>query len=304
MTSSFSLDAYLSRIGLPSSFASHPLDLDLLNLVQLSHLQRIAFENLDVVSSVPIDMSDTAVVSKLLFSRRGGYCFEMNTLLSIALSELGFPVIKVLARARWNRPSTMQTPLTHVVLVVTVPSSGDRYLVDVGFGGLQPLQALNLSLPSGVEQVLESCGTFRVQTSQVPPMTDEQDPHVTVQWSLNGNWMDLLQFRPDVPALQCDLEMGNFWSFRHPSGRWCSCLFAAIIVKDERHHILNDEYAIRSKDGKVVRRKMKDEEEVLKVLREVFGIDTDKVDKEKVRAFVDKGANPAFHGPDYEKKEN
>ena len=43
------------------------------------------------------------VSEKLVDDLRGGYCWEQNTLLSMALEELGFDVVPLLCRVRWNK---------------------------------------------------------------------------------------------------------------------------------------------------------------------------------------------------------
>ena len=86
MTSAaFDLVAYLARCGLAASFAEQAPTLDTLAQLQSAHLRSIAFENLDVVHRKPIQMTRDAVFAKLVTARRGGYCFEHNTLMQVPL---------------------------------------------------------------------------------------------------------------------------------------------------------------------------------------------------------------------------
>src|SRR4051794_32030595 len=72
------LDRYCRRIGLTE--ANGP-SLDLLQAIVARHSASIPFENLDIVLGRPIRLDIGSLQSKLVDSRRGGYCFEQNTLL-------------------------------------------------------------------------------------------------------------------------------------------------------------------------------------------------------------------------------
>lgn len=64
--------------------------------------------------------------------RRGGYCFEHNTLFATVLEELGFGVTRCLGRVRMSNHVDPR-PATHMTLLV------DGEVVDVGFGSANPL---------------------------------------------------------------------------------------------------------------------------------------------------------------------
>ena len=100
-TSMRSLPNYLNRIGL--KHAPLKADLSTLALVMAAHSRAIAFENIDVVRGKTISMARGDVEKKLVDDLRGGYCWEQNTLLSMALEEIGFDVVPLLCRVRWNK---------------------------------------------------------------------------------------------------------------------------------------------------------------------------------------------------------
>ena len=103
-----SLPNYLNRIGL--KHAPLKADLSTLALVMAAHSRAIAFENIDVVRGKPISMARDDVEKKLVDDLRGGYCWEQNTLLSMALEELGFDVVPLLCRVRWNKVAACPNP--------------------------------------------------------------------------------------------------------------------------------------------------------------------------------------------------
>jgi len=207
------LPQYLARIGLDPT-VSHPPTVETLAAVQIAHLRSIPFENFDVVLRKQIDIGVPAVFEKLVVRQRGGYCFEQNTLFMEALRRLGFEAVPVLCRVRWNRPKEVDTPFTHlVILAMPPPPTGDaagaeaqvRYLVDVGFGGLQCLSPLNVDAP-GPEATGES-GTYRLEPT-------DGGAYLTLQWQLRDDWHDMYKFANprgraarDVGALLCDQQV-------------------------------------------------------------------------------------------------
>src|ERR1700675_4133760 len=83
------LSAYFARISY-----SGPRESTLVTLRGIvgAHATSIPFENLDVLLGRPILLDPGALLDKLVHRRRGGYCFEHNTLLSGVLEALGFAV--------------------------------------------------------------------------------------------------------------------------------------------------------------------------------------------------------------------
>jgi len=81
---------------------------------------------------VKLDLA--SLQQKLINERRGGYCFEQNSLLRAVLLALGFQVTLLAARVLWNLPSGTIAPRSHMVLGVNI--DGEPYIADVGFGGL------------------------------------------------------------------------------------------------------------------------------------------------------------------------
>jgi len=138
----FDSHKYLSYIGV--SYDQGMPSLESLTNILLAHMQVIPFENLDVVMKKTISMKLNDVVDKLITMKRGGYCFEHNILLDVALRSLGYSVTPMLARVLWNK-TDIPSP-QHVVLVVSIPEESDNtdgeggvgveYLVDAAFGGL------------------------------------------------------------------------------------------------------------------------------------------------------------------------
>src|SRR6476661_1145513 len=91
----FDLDGWLSRIGL-----QRPLTptLETLRAVVAAHATTVPFENIDVLLGRVPRLDLASLQRKIVASGRGGYCFELNTLLRAGLMELGFNVTGLIAR--------------------------------------------------------------------------------------------------------------------------------------------------------------------------------------------------------------
>jgi N-hydroxyarylamine O-acetyltransferase len=127
-----------------------------LRTLQVAHLRRVPFENLDIHLGVPIDLDPDALVDKVTTRHRGGFCYELNGALAVLLEELGFGVERLEARVIGD-DGEPGIPFDHLVL--RVEAEGQPFLVDVGFG-----ENFDEPLPfvTGVDHV-DPVGTFRIE---------------------------------------------------------------------------------------------------------------------------------------------
>lgn len=154
MPAELDLDAYLHRIGYGGP---RNTTLETLAAVHRAHVGAIAFENLDPWLGRPVALDIGAVQRKLVAQRRGGFCYEHNLLLGRALAALGFGVTELAARVRWNVPTEVTRPRTHMLLAVNV--AAQRYIVDAGFGGhtiTAPLR-LDRRVPQRTRTAMYAC---------------------------------------------------------------------------------------------------------------------------------------------------
>ena len=83
---SFDLSLYFRRIGYSGPAAA---DTATLHALMRHQLFSIPFENLDVQAGKIVSMEPDDIANKLLRQRRGGYCYELNGLFTMALEALG-----------------------------------------------------------------------------------------------------------------------------------------------------------------------------------------------------------------------
>ena len=116
MSDGFGLDAYLTRVGGTRTLAP---GLEGLAVLHRAHCAAIPFENLDILLGRSIALDLLSLQAKLVRDRRGGYCFEQNTLFKAALEALGYRVTALAARVRVG--TTEVRPRTHMLLRVDLP---------------------------------------------------------------------------------------------------------------------------------------------------------------------------------------
>jgi N-hydroxyarylamine O-acetyltransferase len=250
----FDLDAYCARIAYDGPRAA---SLATLQAFVLGHARAIPFENLDVLLGCGVSLAPEAIADKLVRRRRGGYCFEHNTLLLAALRRLGFHAYGLAARVTWNRPAGFVSPRAHMLLIVDLPEG--PYLVDVGFGGLTPTAPL--ALTAGIEQATPH-ETFRL---------DAAENGFTLVVQRGGAWQSLYRFTLEVQA-PVDYEVANWFTATHPRSVFVNHLMAARADAGRHYTLFDDRFAIRRRDGPGERRQLRDPDDLGEVLAEYFGI--------------------------------
>lgn len=245
------LEAYLRRIGYSGSLQPVPA---VLEAIHLAHATHIPFENLDILLKRPIALDLASLQAKLVAGRRGGYCFEQNLLYSAVLQRLGYSVTLLAARVHYrNRP---KVPRTHIVLLVDV--DGARWLADVGFG----LEGLLLPVPFGGGREARQFGwTYRAV---------EANGEWTLQSLRDGAWTDLYSFSLEA-QLAVDFEPANHYTATHPDSRFVRTLTVQLPTPEVRYRLRNRELVL-DRGGTVTRRELADDDELLAVLAEVFGL--------------------------------
>ncbi len=86
------LDAYLARVGI-----RRPVARDIAGLTQLqrAHLMAFTWEGLDAYMGWPSSIAPASAFNKMVWNRRGGWCYEMTGLFGAALAALGFQVTRL-----------------------------------------------------------------------------------------------------------------------------------------------------------------------------------------------------------------
>ena len=254
------LDAYFDRIGYAGPRTA---TIDVLRKVMLAHACAIPFENLDVLLNRGISLDDEAVDRKLVQDRRGGYCFEQNSLLLRVLTAMGFKETPLSARVRVKLPREVTPPRTHLFLRVEI--DGIPWLVDVGVGSLSPTGPFRLD-QLGVEQ----------STPHEPRriLCEKGDhPHRYFhQAKLQDEWVDVHEFTlEEMPII--DREVGNCWTSMHPKSKFRLNLIVGLARTDgTRMSLVNREFTHRHGATVLERFEISHPDQLLDLLGEKFGL--------------------------------
>jgi N-hydroxyarylamine O-acetyltransferase len=246
------LDAYLARID---HGGSRQPSLETLTALHAAHVTSVPFENLDILLGRTISLDLGVLQAKIVSGRRGGYCFEQNTLFQAVLERLGFRVIPLAARVRAGMSGGVR-PRTHMLLRVELQEGA--WLADVGFGGDGLLQPL-LFTP-GAE----------VRTGGVGHRLRREDDLWVLTANAGGEWVDLYAFtlEPQHPA---DYEMANHYTSTWPASKFVQTLTAQRARPEGRAILRNRELTVRA-GGSVRTEAVRDPDHLLEVLDREFGL--------------------------------
>ncbi|MGI2294750.1 arylamine N-acetyltransferase family protein [Paenibacillus sp. GXUN7292] len=247
------IDAYLQRIGY-----SGPLDGSETTLFALQdcHLHTVPYENLDILDGVPLSLEISDLYDKIVVRRRGGYCFELNALFGWLLRELGYKVTDLFARFWRDEPNTPPKRRHHVIMVEL---NDEKYLCDVGVGGIVPRTPV---LMEELKECQQGDECYRL----------ERDAYFG--WVLcelkHGQWSRIYSFTEE-PQLAKDYYMASYWCEHAPDSIFTQVKMAAVRTREGRNTIAGDQFRIFTDQG-VDTFTPSTEEEYKDALRTYFGI--------------------------------
>jgi N-hydroxyarylamine O-acetyltransferase len=256
MTDDFELDHYLARIDFAGPIKP---DLTTLSAIHAAHVNAIPFDGLDPLLRRPVKLDMASLQHKLLGSRRGGYCYEQNAVLKVALEATGIKVWGLGARVRWmSQPDSPLGPKTHMLLKVDLPEGA--YLADAGFGAC--LLDAPLRFETDIEQ-RTAMGTYRLS---------EAGGLFSLSAKRPAGWRTMYVFDLE-PQLPSDYELGNWYTSTSPFMPFASMLMMERVSSDRRYKLVNRQLTVEARDGEIVSEHMLcDAEEMRGVLDETFSI--------------------------------
>ena len=144
---------YLERI---SYSGGRELNLNNLAKLQKEHVKAIPFENTYVLKKLPISLTKEWIYDKVIVKRRGGFCFELNYLFNLLLSDLGYEVKFVGGSVFHPVSGEPGNNNEHVLSLVSLDEKS--YVVDVAFGAKGACEPLPLVYN---EELQDPNGIFR-----------------------------------------------------------------------------------------------------------------------------------------------
>jgi N-hydroxyarylamine O-acetyltransferase len=250
------LAKYAARIGFEGEFRP---DFATLVAIQFGQTTNIPFENLEILRGLPVNIDSASLEDKLVTRRRGGYCFEQNSLLLAVLLQIGFTAMPHAGRVRIDRPRNEIPPRTH--LFVMVDLDDNTWIVDSGVG------SMSLSSP-----ILFELNT--VQETLHEPRRITQENGVYFHETLIGTeWKDAYEFTGEQMPL-IDREVSNWWTSTSPNAKFSQNMMASLARPNgERFGYLNGKFTHRR--GVEILREIEvmSDEELFAILREEFGLE-------------------------------
>jgi len=245
------LQAYAQRIGFAGEMRPTA---ECLHALHLAHATHVPFENIEVLMRRPVRLDLESLWKKLVEDRRGGYCFEQNTLFAAVLEQIGFRVARLAARVRMG--STRVSPRTHMLLAVQ--ADGRQWLCDVGFGG-DALLGPVAWLP----------GETSAQFGWEYRLIEEAPGYVLQTWRTDG-WVDLYSFTMEE-QLPVDYEVANYYTATYPDSFFRKQLMVHLPSPEVRVTLVHRRLIERRPEG-VSEVMLADDAAVLDVLAARFGM--------------------------------
>ena len=251
--SAIDIAAYVARIGYRG-----PLTHSLETLVGLHRAQAftIPFENLDVHLNRPIGLDAASLEQKLVRTRRGGYCYELNGLFRLVLQQLGFSVTCLVGRNLIAGHPLR--PRAHQVLQVDV--AGQPWLADLGFGINGLIEPIPLLAGPEHQQFFDR---YRLQAAP------QHNFHL--QLLMQGAWQSLYTFTLDE-AQPSDYQMMNFFYSQSPDSPFRRQRISTLAAPEFRASLVDRELKIRRSDGSITVTALESAEVIEQVLATYFGI--------------------------------
>ncbi len=221
------LELFFKRIGL-SPDTEVECTYEFIKKVQYHAVCSIAYENLDLLDKKPLSLDSNDIFEKIVVQKRGGYCFELNALLSWFFKEAGFCVQDYFARfLRGQEGVPMRR---HRVLSVLV--DGDRYLCDIGIGQSAPRFPVKME-PGCVQAQFGEHYKFEMDAE--------------LGWVLydlcQGEWRPFISFTEEK-QYENDFLYASFYCETHPESIFNKTPILSIKTEDGRKTINNREYKI------------------------------------------------------------
>lgn len=193
----FVIADYFQRVGFSGAVENN---LHTLTAVMRAQLQSVPFENLDVQAGKIVSMVPEDIVNKIVYGKRGGYCYEVNSLFAMALTALGFEYDIIGARPMFY---PQRRPKTHMVLIVKIGT--ERWLCDTGFG------SFGLRAPIELNQL----GQLIKQDNESFMLDKNERGEIFLKAWVKGEWAN--QFGFDLqPTEMIDFMLANYYNSTHP----------------------------------------------------------------------------------------
>ncbi|AOT09903.1 arylamine N-acetyltransferase family protein [Pseudoalteromonas luteoviolacea] len=249
MTSS-QLALYLAKLGL-----DNPKGCNLAFVEQLikAHLARFSFSSINALQNKRLSLELDTVFTRVIEDEQGGYCFEHNKIVMIALQALGFDASPVLARVLLN--GKWDNPRTHRVTLLKYNRS--EYLIDVGFGSKTP--RILIPIDNNAD-VCDENYAYHIERSAGRVVLTLTSPKLTPLYDVELS-----------EAFESDCDVAHFYCHQHPDSLFVNHLVSSRMTQTERHTLNNLLYVYRNEEtAEVSETLIKDAAQLKVIIKDAF----------------------------------
>jgi len=231
-------------------------NLETLTELHRCHVMTVPFECLDIHYGSEIRLDVNHIYNKVVLRRRGGYCYELNTLFNKLLKALGYQS-RIISSRIYNSEGDLGPEYDHMSILVQLDVS---YLVDVGYGDLfiYPLEIDNQDYQK------DGSKYFKVQ------QLDDKSYQLLVS-------QDKIKVQPKYVFDTRERSLAEFQSQNvekqtSPLSKFVKNKICTLPKVTGRITIYNDRLKV-IKDGLTTERQIRSEEELFGILAREFGIE-------------------------------
>jgi N-hydroxyarylamine O-acetyltransferase len=247
----FNLADYLARIGFVGEANA---DLVTLKAMMRAQLFSVPFENLDVQAGKIISLVPEDIVEKIVYQRRGGYCYEVNGLFAMALTALGIEYELIGARPMFY---PTRRPKTHMVLLVKL--DGKQWICDLGFG------SYGIRAPIGLHQVDQP----QQQDNDRFQLVQLNAREYAVQAWVDDAWVNQFSFDLDQQEW-IDFMPVNYMNSTHPDTIFVQKLLVILHTPQGRKILMG--HKLKEIEQGVVSERLLAPEEIPSILAQLFNL--------------------------------
>ena len=244
--------AYLNRIGLSREKPEPTVEwLEKLVHAQLIH---IPFDDMDCWGrgDTP-SLAIADLFDKIVVRRRGGYCFELNSLFCAFLRAVGFEAYVVTVRIVAGRDFV--TPPAHCAVICVI--DGEKYFSDVGYGGPVP----------------DGCVRYDGAVHHGYRIGRDGDFHTLELVKEDGN-VDKIMLYHDIAILPVDMIPLTFHVSQRPGSVFRTTLMLNLRLPDGGVWVTGKQFSLHSSTERI-ERELRDLDDLREVMEHYFGIPSD-----------------------------
>ncbi|HEY5822791.1 MAG TPA: arylamine N-acetyltransferase [Cyclobacteriaceae bacterium] len=243
---------YLERIH----FTDAPfINEETLSKIHEQHVLHVPFGCASIHFKRKLSLEPDELFKKIITHRHDGFCYELNYLFHLLLTELGFKSTMIASRI-FTTEGIFGPEFDHLSLVVDLD---ERWLVDVGYGDLfiTPLKLIESDIQ------FDGRNYFKIEKN-------EQSAYV-LEMSANGTDFEKRYAFTLLPRTIADFEASCVDKQVNPSSYFVQNTLITLPTKNGRRTIFNNKF-IEKENGLREEMIIENDEQLKAILKSKFGI--------------------------------